>query len=384
MSPFGESHRVTGYQPVPSGDPGRRKTFPASSTQFRRWPHLAFGGSPNEAAVARATRSNQTPPTSRCLSRPEPRETRRSETPSCGRELRKPFASIRQARVRFQFPVISAGATYAGKEVLGETDVEPDGSASFEVPAGIPIYFVALDAQGRAVQRMRSFTHLMPGEVQGCVGCHTDRGHSAPRPQRPGSRIPSFKKLQPPDWGVGGFDYATVVQPVLDKHCAQCHSGAAPDGRVDLSGDQTDYFNVSYETLARGRRQWGEAQWDSPFVSWIPSYNGFETNILLVAPRAWGSPRSKLADLLLDHHRDQDGKPRLQMTEAERRRILAWIDLNVPLRHERNHAPRQRDSRPSTPDLGRTLARVPPAGAPRATGAKSTPILDAHHQSAME
>jgi hypothetical protein len=260
----------------------------------------------------------------------------------------------------FQFPVISAGATYAGKDVLGEVDVEPDGSAYFEVPAGVPIYFMALDAEGRAVQRMRSFTHLMPGEVQGCVGCHTARGQNTPLPARAASMSRPFKKLEPPEWGAGGFDYARIVQPVLDRHCAKCHCGPTPDGEVDLSGDTTDYFNVSYETLARGRRQWGEAQYESPYVSWIPSYNGFETNILHVAPRAWGSPQSKLADLLLDGHPDRHGKPRLNMTAAERRRILAWIDLNVPYygSSETTHPDSPGSRRVYPPELDKTLAAV--------------------------
>jgi hypothetical protein len=38
----------------------------------------------------------------------------------------------------FQFPVISCGATYAGKEVLGEVPLEGDGSACFRVPTGSP------------------------------------------------------------------------------------------------------------------------------------------------------------------------------------------------------------------------------------------------------
>ncbi|NQT88728.1 PD40 domain-containing protein, partial [bacterium] len=72
----------------------------------------------------------------------------------------------------FQRIVVSCGATYVPKKVLGFADVKPDGSAYFKVPAETPIYFIALDAQGRGVQRMRSFTHLMPGETQGCIGCH--------------------------------------------------------------------------------------------------------------------------------------------------------------------------------------------------------------------
>ncbi|MEI7902214.1 MAG: two-component regulator propeller domain-containing protein, partial [bacterium] len=47
----------------------------------------------------------------------------------------------------FQFPVVSCGATYAPKKVWGTAKVEPDGSASFLVPANVPIYFMALDAE---------------------------------------------------------------------------------------------------------------------------------------------------------------------------------------------------------------------------------------------
>ena len=81
----------------------------------------------------------------------------------------------------FQFPLVSCGATYAPKKLWGFADVNPDGTAAFKVPAEVPIYFMALDAEGRALQRMRSFTHLMPGEVQGCVGCHADRNSVSPQ-----------------------------------------------------------------------------------------------------------------------------------------------------------------------------------------------------------
>lgn len=230
----------------------------------------------------------------------------------------------------FQFPVISCGATYAGKKVWGFAPVAPDGSAAFRVPAGKPIYFLALDEQGRAVQRMRTFTHLMPGEVQGCFGCHESRAHTGTlAPAAALRRLPD--ELEPPEWGATGFDYSRIVQPVLDRHCVSCHDAERQDGNVDLSADKTDFFNVSYETLARGRKRHGEAEWDSPYVSWIPTYNGFEANILEVTPKAWGSPRSRLAELLLDGHPDRDGRPRLTgMTDAERLRVLLWIDLNVP------------------------------------------------------
>ena len=88
-------------------------------------------------------------------------------------EMEKPLGIDPARRAfGFQFPVVSCGATYAPKKIWGYATVEPDGSAHFKVPAQEPIYFLPLDAEGRAVQRMRTFTHLMPGEVQGCIGCH--------------------------------------------------------------------------------------------------------------------------------------------------------------------------------------------------------------------
>ncbi|MBN2477580.1 MAG: hypothetical protein JXB62_23435 [Pirellulales bacterium] len=225
----------------------------------------------------------------------------------------------------FQFPVISCGATYAGKDVLGEVPVEADGSACFCVPARTPLYFMALDGQGRAVQRMRSFTHLMPGEVQGCIGCHEHRRHAS-RPYLGAAYSRTPHEITPPEWGAGGFDYARVVQPVLDKYCAECHNPVDPPQGLDLSGGRTDYFNVSYDVLAR-ENQGGRG---TKYVNWIPTYNGQEWNILEVTPKTWGSPQSKLAEMLFTGHPDEQGKPRFQMDDAGRRRILAWIDLNVP------------------------------------------------------
>ena len=238
----------------------------------------------------------------------------------------------------FQFPVVSSGATYAPKRVWGETPVDADGSAAFEVPAGRPVYFMALDEQGRAVQRMRSFTHFMPGEAQSCIGCHDDRS-MAPQPGPvPAAHRTAPRPLTPPEWGLDGFSYRRIVQPVWDRHCIECHHPHDRQGGLDLSGDRTDFFNVSYEHLARrgtpaenallgGARQ---EQFRNPYTSWISTYNGSEANILEVDPKRWGSPASPLADLILDGHRDEAGQPRIHLTADEQRRVFAWIDLNVP------------------------------------------------------
>ncbi|MHB8862818.1 MAG: HzsA-related protein [Pirellulaceae bacterium] len=290
----------------------------------------------------------------------------------------------------FQFPLVSCGATYAPKKVWGLADVGEDGSAAFQVPSEVPIYFLALDGEGRAVQRMRTFTHFMPGEVQGCVGCHADRSSVAPRVE---SRLPTHvtpQELIPPAWGVKGFNYVEVVQGVFDRHCIECHNEHEQPAGVDLTGDMTDFFNVSYDVLCRtgtqGEKNWmlhgspSGAEYDaergmSPYVEWIWTINGAESNILEIAPRRWGSPASKLAEILRSGHPDQEGKPQIDVPDEERRRVYLWMDLNIPYygTSSSNHTA-QLGSRQMMPlDLDSTLGEVAsrrcaechPTGVPR-------------------
>lgn len=246
----------------------------------------------------------------------------------------------------YQFPVVSCGATYAPKKVWGFAQVESDGSAHFKVPTGVPVYFMALDKHGRALQRMRTFTHFMPGEKQGCIGCHADR-NTAISQSRPDVAKPlpmamnrPAEDLQLPEWGLGGFSYAHIVQPVLDRHCTDCHQARDTQGGVDLAGDKTDFFNVSYDVLARTGAigQWHFEQLGvgryplgkNPYTSWISTYNNTESNILEVTPKAWGSPASLVADLIRTGHPDENGKPRVHLPPQDQQRVYTWIDLNVP------------------------------------------------------
>jgi len=277
----------------------------------------------------------------------------------------------------FQRPVISCGATYAPKRVWGFVPVEADGSAYFRVPTGVPLYFLALDENGMAVQRMRSFTHFVPGERRGCIGCHEPRNTTPPAPllsspaAPPSGLAPSSnssfvirhssfptgpalalnqppRAIEPPEWGNEHFDYARIVQPVFDKHCTKCHSGPEAPKRIDLSGDRTDWFNVSYDNLTHG------------YVSWISTMNGSEANILQITPKFWGSPASKLSKIILSGHPDKDGKPRVAMDVASRRRIFTWIDLNIPYysSYEMAHPDAEGGRRILPKDLKATLAQV--------------------------
>ncbi|NLH44144.1 MAG: hypothetical protein GX448_20080, partial [Planctomycetes bacterium] len=77
-------------------------------------------------------------------------------------------------------PRIGYANAESARMLLGTVPVEKDGSAYFRAPARKPLYFQAVDGDGRAVQTMRSVTYLQPGERRSCVGCHEPPGTASP------------------------------------------------------------------------------------------------------------------------------------------------------------------------------------------------------------
>lgn len=148
--------------------------------------------------------------------------------------------------------VISMDGTHTLHRVLGVVPVEADGSASFEVPALRGLFFVAIDEKGLAVKRMQSYTMVMPGETQGCVGCHEARTGTISPKSGHGTlmalkRVPS--RIEPIAGVPEVFDYPHDIQPILDRHCVACHSAENPQGHVVLTGDRNEWFSQSYYAL---------------------------------------------------------------------------------------------------------------------------------------
>jgi len=234
-----------------------------------------------------------------------------------------------------QSPVMSYG-TYYAKRCWGRVPVEADGSARFFVPALREIYFQALDAEGRELQRQTSAVQLMPGETQSCIGCHEPRNMAPPAGL--GAKLIAWEKppVRPqfPPWSDHGIiDFVTVVQPVLDKHCVECHEGPDPDGGYDLSGDKTRLFNMAYDNLlgrsrsyrqhdmAAGQMLPDEAAKGKPLVHF---YWLLRTPTAVNRPIWTGSHASRLPEYIETDHCGHKVPP------EDRQRIYAWIDANVP------------------------------------------------------
>ena len=147
------------------------------------------------------------------------------------------------------YPQLGVTRDDPGKFVIGTVPVEEDGSAYFPVPAGVAFFVQALDAQGMAVQTMRSATYLQPGQTATCIGCHEPR-NTAPPNVRPLAARRAPSPIQAGPEGTWPLDYQVLVQPVLDAHCVACHRSGAEGSKWDLTAAQSYNTLVAYGSPA--------------------------------------------------------------------------------------------------------------------------------------
>jgi formylglycine-generating enzyme required for sulfatase activity len=207
------------------------------------------------------------------------------------------------------------------RRVLGTVPVAEDGSAYFTVPANTPIAMQPLDAEGKALQLMRSWFTAMPGEAVSCVGCHENPNGAPPnRHSLALTREPS--RIKPWYGPVRGFSWDREVQPVLDKYCVGCHNGGPLlRATAGLSSRAPDLRRAEPKACPLS---------DAPFP---PSY--FALRRFVRSPGLEGDPRLlPVADYhadtspLIQMLRKRHGNVRLD--EEAWDRLVTWVDLNAP------------------------------------------------------
>ena len=217
------------------------------------------------------------------------------------------FQMLLKTTPNIDSPKVAAGLGAPGRQVLGTVPVAADGSAYFEAPARMPIYFQALDAQGRAVQTMRSLVYLQPGETETCIGCHEHRmKKEPPRAQALATRhAPSV--IAPGPEGSKPFSYPLLVQPILDLHCVKCHDGKEPKRPV-LTGAPDGWASKSFNALMK---QVSYSTWGQP-----------GPRDALSEPLRFGALASPLAKML------EKGHGKVTLTPEEWTRLYTWMDAN--------------------------------------------------------
>ena len=214
---------------------------------------------------------------------------------------------------------LSYGGTFTLERILGTVPVAEDGSAYFELPALRSVIFVALDENDLAVKRMQSFTSVMPGETQTCIGCHESRTETpvwdvdampmalaAPLARITPSTVPG--ETDPAQAAMPDvLDFPRDVQPILDNHCFECHNPDRPEAGLNLTGDRGPMYTISYYAItahslvADGRNAYGNRP-----------------------PRTMGSSASRLMQVADEHHYG------VQLSPRERMLLRLWIDSGAP------------------------------------------------------
>ena len=211
-------------------------------------------------------------------------------------------------------PRIGFANAESTRMMLGTVPVEADGSAYFRAPARKPLYFQALDKEGRAVQSMRSVTYLQPGEHRSCLGCHEPRGTVPTNKQNLLALKRPSSKIKPGPDGTRPFSYPRLVQPVLDRRCVRCHDGTTGDLKspLVLTGEPAGSFSKSYESL-------------KPYIRWY-EWGGSSITQVVTRPGRIGADESPLLNVL----KDPKHSKHVNLDKEEQDRLYIWLDGNVP------------------------------------------------------
>lgn len=187
--------------------------------------------------------------------------------------------------------------------LLGEFNLEEDGSFNIQTPANTPIQVQVLDADGIAL-RSSAWIWVRNRETRGCIGCHED-GELAPENRLAQALTkPSVELTLPPE-RRRVVDFRRDVLPVLSAKCATgaCHGGPAPP-LVGGGARPADLAKHVHPGKAR----------TSPLIWRISGRN---------TARGWDrvAPVGKIAPM--------PPAGQAPLTAEEKRAIVEWVDLGA-------------------------------------------------------
>jgi hypothetical protein len=232
--------------------------------------------------------------------------------------------------------------------VLGIVPVEEDGSAHFQVPASVDVYFQALDKDYRAVQRMRTHVEFGPGENRSCIGCHETKDVAVKIRPKGLALAKGPVRPTPPPWGdTKLIDYETMIQPIWDAKCVKCHGGKETKAGLDLTDKRDNYgFVQSYRSMfglkpgdptpdvvwtregpvKRQRVKKPDHPWWDIMFDHVIVRKSIRGQPSLPNPvKVYGAIRHPLARKLTG-----EGKHGKMLTDDEKRLIVTWFDIQSP------------------------------------------------------
>ena len=199
--------------------------------------------------------------------------------------------------------------SFALEEIVGTVPVYEDGSAFFEIPAGVGVAFTALDADGRCVKRMMSSTNFAPATQTSCIGCHENRTDAPERKVKlPIAYKNGVSKIEKIDGVKNTVDFMRDIQPLLDKYCVQCHNPRKPSGGGVILSKGVGVEHISARLALQAA---GMMSCDNNAHGNLPPYK-------------FGSGDARLAEFARGGHHNK------KFSDTDLKVLQAYLDIGAP------------------------------------------------------
>lgn len=143
-----------------------------------------------------------------------------------------------------------------GAAILGEANINADGSWLADIPPYIPVHLQPIDKFGLSIRSQGTWIQGMPGEDRRCVGCHESRtgqgvpvfGQNPTVAEQKGAdklTIPVTDRAEYP-WNKNDDPNKAFVQKILTAKCASCHNGTTNGNKPQ------EFYTVSMTSQASG------------------------------------------------------------------------------------------------------------------------------------
>ncbi len=205
------------------------------------------------------------------------------------------------------------------KRLLGDLELDEDGSFHLLAPPNTPIQIQIEDSDGMAL-RTSAWIWTKNKENRGCIGCHED-GERTPANIFPKALSHPAADLTLPPERRRSVDFVHDIQPILTAKCSgkACHGSAAKPG-LTASGNDGAYrellAHASPPTTDRGR-----------FVD--PGRARTSRLVWAIFGRNTSRPWDRLGMVPAPRRMPPQGSAPL--TDDERRAIVEWIDFGAQL-----------------------------------------------------
>jgi len=185
-----------------------------------------------------------------------------------------------------------------GRRLLGDVEIEQDGSFNFTIPANTPVQIQLVDKNGLSL-RSCSWIWVRNKEPRGCIGCHEDRELAPESYLVQAVTKRSIPLLLPPKRRRTVL-FQRDVLPIIRTKCSAtaCHGGKAP----------------SLDSKEKLSRYVGKAARVSPLI-----WNLFGRNMA----KPWDRAE---ADAKIKHMPPKEAR---QLTADELQTFIEWIDFGA-------------------------------------------------------